>query len=59
MSESERTFIRGDDRLDRILADPDIAAGVAQAHEAAEETDRAYAMNLAMIRKAGRTVPAG
>ncbi|MEN3538331.1 helix-turn-helix domain-containing protein [Microbispora sp. ZYX-F-249] len=48
------SFVRGNEHLDRILSDPDIAAGVAQAHEAAEEMDRTYAMNLAMIRKAGR-----
>ncbi|WP_449062538.1 helix-turn-helix domain-containing protein [Planomonospora algeriensis] len=54
MTEPERTFVRGNDHLDRLLADPDIAAEVAKAHEAAEEMDRVYAMNLAMIRKAGQ-----
>ena len=42
--------MRGNDHLDRLLADPQIAADVAQAE--AEEMDRVYAMNLAMIRKA-------
>ncbi|MEV4105893.1 helix-turn-helix domain-containing protein [Nonomuraea sp. NPDC049649] len=54
MTEPDNTFVRGNEHLDRLLADPELAAEVAQAHEAAEEMDRAYAMNLAMIRKAGQ-----
>jgi hypothetical protein len=54
MSEPEKTFVRGNEHLDRLLADAELAAEVAQAREAAEEMDRAYAMNLAMIRKAGQ-----
>jgi predicted XRE-type DNA-binding protein len=54
MTEPEKTFVRGNEHLDRLLTDPDLAADVALAHEAAEEMDRAYAMNLAMIRKAGQ-----
>ena len=45
-------FVRGNDHLDRLLGDPQLAADVAQAHAEAEEMDRVYAMNLAMIRKA-------
>ncbi|WP_449061501.1 hypothetical protein [Planomonospora algeriensis] len=41
MAEPERIFVRGSDRLDRILIDPGVAAEVARAHEAAEEMDRA------------------
>ena len=48
------TFVRGTEHLDRLLADPQIAADVAQAHTEAEEMDRVYAMNLAMIRKAAQ-----
>ena len=48
------TFVRGNEHLDRLLADPQIAADVAQAHAEAEEMDRVYAMNLAMIRKAAQ-----
>ena len=48
------TFVRGNDHLDRLLSDPQIAADVAQAHTEAEEMDRVYAMNLAMIRKAAQ-----
>lgn len=48
------TFVRGNEHLDRLLADPQIAADVAQAHTEAEEMDRVYAMNLAMIRKAAQ-----
>jgi len=48
------TFVRGNEHLDRLLADPQIAADVAQAHAEAEEMDRVHAMNLAMIRKAAQ-----
>jgi hypothetical protein len=54
MTDSDQVFERGNARVDRLLADRDLAAEVAQAHEAAEEMDRVYAMNLAMIRKAGQ-----
>jgi hypothetical protein len=37
--------MRGNDHLDRLLSDPQIAADVAQAHAEAEETDRVYAAN--------------
>ena len=47
-------FVRGNERLDELLADPQLAAGVAAAHADAEEMDRVYAMNLAMIRKAAQ-----
>ena len=47
-------FVRGNDHLDRLLSDPQLAADVAQAHGEAEDMDRAYAMNLAMIRKAAQ-----
>ncbi|TVZ06353.1 XRE family transcriptional regulator [Trebonia kvetii] len=48
------TFVRGNDHLDRLLSGPQLAADVAQAHTEAEEMDRVYAMNLAMIRKAAQ-----
>src|SRR5580658_8609728 len=47
-------FERGNEHLDRLLSDPQISADVAQAHAEAEEMDRIYAMNLAMIRKAAQ-----
>jgi DNA-binding transcriptional regulator YiaG len=47
-------FVRGNDRVERLLADPQLAADVAAAHADAEEMDRVYAMNLAMIRKAAQ-----
>ena len=47
-------FVRGNDHVDRLLSDPQFAADVAQANAEAEEMDRAYAMNLAMIRKAAQ-----
>src|SRR5580700_1157270 len=47
-------FVRGNDRLDELLADPQLAADVADAQADAEEMDRVYAMNLAMIRKAAQ-----
>src|SRR6516225_9639132 len=51
---SQPAFERGDQHLDRLLSDPQISAEVAQAHAEAEEMDRVYAMNLAMIRKAAQ-----
>ncbi len=51
-------FVRGNDHLDRLLSDPQLAADVAEAHAAAEEMDRVYAMNLAMIRKAAQMTQA-
>jgi DNA-binding transcriptional regulator YiaG len=47
-------FVRGNERLDELLADPQLAADVAAAHADAEEMDRVNAMNLAMIRKAAQ-----
>jgi DNA-binding transcriptional regulator YiaG len=54
MTTPDPTFVRGNDHLDRLLSDPDLAAEVAEANAAAEEMDRIHAMNLAMIRKAGQ-----
>jgi DNA-binding transcriptional regulator YiaG len=51
-------FVRGNARVDRLLADPQLAADVADAHAAADEMDRVYAMNLAMIRKAAQMTQA-
>jgi DNA-binding XRE family transcriptional regulator len=51
-------FVRGNDQLDRLLSDPLIASDVAAAHADAEEMDRAYAMNLAMVRKAAQLTQA-
>src|ERR1700681_2288707 len=48
------SFVRGNERLDQLLADPQLAADVAAAHADAEEMDRVDAMNLAMIRKAAQ-----
>ena len=54
----EPVFVRGNERLDRLLSNPQIAADVAQAHSDAAEMDRVYAMNLAMIRKAAQMTQA-
>jgi hypothetical protein len=47
------TFVRGNERLDKLLARPEVAAGVAEVEAEAREMDRVYAENLAMIRRAG------
>jgi len=47
-------FVRGNERLDELLADPQVAGDVAAAQADAEEMDRVYAMNLAMIRQAAQ-----
>lgn len=46
-------FVRGNARVDRLLARPEVAAGVAEVEAEAREMDRVYAENLAMIRRAG------
>ena len=51
-------FERGNEHLDRLLSDERISADVAQAHAEAEEMDRVYAANLAMIRKAAQMTQA-
>jgi DNA-binding transcriptional regulator YiaG len=50
----QQRFVRGNERLEQLLSDPQLAADVAAAHADAEEMDRVYAMNLAMIRKAAQ-----
>ena len=52
--QTEPVFVRGNEHLDRLLSDPQIAADVADAQAEADEMDRIYAMNLAMIRKAAQ-----
>lgn len=48
------TFVRGNDTIDRLAADPFIADDIAATDAEVEEMDRIYAMNLAMIRKAAQ-----
>jgi len=45
-------FERATARVDRFLAQPEVAADVAAGRESRAEMNRAYAMNIAMIRKA-------
>jgi hypothetical protein len=47
-------FTHGNERLDQLLGDPQLAADVAGARADAHEMDRVYAMNLAMIRQAAQ-----
>jgi DNA-binding transcriptional regulator YiaG len=47
-------FVRGNEHLNRLLTDPQLAADVAAAYDGAEEMIRVDAMNLAMIRKAAQ-----
>jgi DNA-binding XRE family transcriptional regulator len=51
-------FVRGNDRLNRLLADPDRADRVAALEAEQEAIDRAYKMNLATIRQAGELTQA-
>jgi len=48
-----KTFVDATDQIDRMQADAETAAAVADIRAAGEELDRTYAMSLAMIRKAG------
>jgi hypothetical protein len=52
--QAETAFVRDNEHLDRLLSDPQIAADVADAQAQADEMDRVYAMNLAMIRQAAQ-----
>lgn len=45
-------FERATAKVDRFLSKPEVAADVAAGREARAEMNRAYVMNLAMIRKA-------
>lgn len=56
--ETQGTFVRGNQRLNEILARPDIAAGVAEIELESREMDRTYAESLAKIRKAGNQTQA-
>jgi DNA-binding XRE family transcriptional regulator len=49
-----RMFMRGNERIDRLMANPQVAADVAAANVEADEMNRIYAMNLAMIRQAAQ-----
>jgi DNA-binding transcriptional regulator YiaG len=51
-------FVRGNDRLERMLADPATAERVEAILAEGDELDRIYAMNLAMVRKAGELTQA-
>lgn len=46
-------FVRGNDRLARMLDRPGMREAVAEVHAGMDEMDRAYASGLADIRKAG------
>ncbi|WP_040454377.1 helix-turn-helix domain-containing protein [Kribbella catacumbae] len=49
----EANFRRANDRLNELLARPEVAAAVAEVEVEAREMDRVYAANLATIRRAG------
>jgi DNA-binding XRE family transcriptional regulator len=51
MTEEVR-FIRGNDRINQIARRPDIADGVTRVRAEMAETDRTYAMGLAVLRQA-------
>lgn len=54
---SEKEFVRGTSRLDRMI--DQVPAEVAEAFEAeAAELDRIHAMSLAMVREAGKRTQA-
>jgi DNA-binding transcriptional regulator YiaG len=46
------TFIRGNERVERLAERPDLAEGVAQVRRDMEDADRTYAMGLAALRQA-------
>jgi DNA-binding transcriptional regulator YiaG len=46
------TFIRGNERIERLAERPDLAEDVARVRRAMEDADRTYAMGLAALRQA-------
>jgi DNA-binding transcriptional regulator YiaG len=46
------TFIRGNDRIERLAERPDLADDVARVRRDMEDADRTYAMGLAALRQA-------
>jgi DNA-binding MarR family transcriptional regulator len=55
---SEREFHSGNDRLDKMLLKPGVAAAVEKLEAAADDLDRVHAMSLAMVREAGKRTQA-
>jgi len=53
-----KSFIDGTARIEALLARPGMAEAVAELRKRADEEDRVYAMNLAMIRQAGKLTQA-
>lgn len=52
MGDDDMTFIRGNERIERLAQRPDLADDVARVRRDMEEADRAYAMGLAALRQA-------
>jgi DNA-binding transcriptional regulator YiaG len=48
------TFVRGNDRINRLAERPDLAADVAQVRRDMDDADRTYAMGLAALRQAAQ-----
>jgi len=55
---SGKDFVRGDERLERLLRRPGMAEAVEALEVEADELDRVHAMSLAMVREAGRRTQA-
>jgi DNA-binding transcriptional regulator YiaG len=47
-----KSFRKGNDRLDQLMAKPGMAERISEIREASSREDRIYALNLATIRKA-------
>jgi DNA-binding transcriptional regulator YiaG len=54
MMMSEKHFMRGNDRVERLLQQPGMSEAVASIESEADELDRIHAMSLAMVREAGK-----
>jgi hypothetical protein len=50
----ETKFVRGNDRIRRLVSRPDLAKGVGRTRRKMADADRAYARSLAEIRKAAK-----
>lgn len=55
---SDKEFIRGNGRIDRMMQRPGTTEAVAELNNQANELDRIHAMSLAMVREAGKRTQA-
>jgi DNA-binding XRE family transcriptional regulator len=58
MTRKQTKFIRGNERIERLTARPDLAEGIGRTRRAMAEADERYATGLAAFRKAAELTQA-